>query len=216
MKKWLKRILSVLGAIAVLVLASVAGSALHEVIYQARYFSNLPEYTEEVPAAAGNCVLCDYAPTNGPCVINLNLGKMGEIQLYDRKNMDSNQVDDTKSEYGIARSGGAAGATYMGFPDNHTAHIGIHRSYQFKYSEEHAKAFFCDDCMEKIRAVEPNSNFLFADCYNKDNVTLYKLEDAEDGITIRHYTITVDQKNDTYLYLDMVSSYFTGGSELDY
>jgi len=216
MKKWLKRILSVLGVVAVLALANVAGLALREGVFQARYFSNLPEYDGEAPVDAKSCVLCDYGHANPPCLINLNTGKMGEIVLYDMDGIGSKEIDTSKTEYGIARSGGAAGATYMSFPDSHTSHIGIQRNLLYRYSKERAQAFFCDDCMVMIEAVEPNSGFLFADCYDVGNVTLYKLEDAEDGISIRHYTITVDTKNDKYLYLDMVSTFFTdNGSELN-
>ena len=50
----------------VLIGAAVVGSAVGEVIYQARYFSSLPVY--EIPAdikTAHYCPLCERVPTNG-------------------------------------------------------------------------------------------------------------------------------------------------------
>lgn len=218
MRKFFSRLLAVGAFLAACVLAVYIGTLIREAIYQAQYFSDLPAYEEElVEPVDDTCPLCEGLGVNTPCVVNLNTGVVGEITLYDMEDINSKHIDKNKTSYGVMYSGFAgAGVSYHSFPDHHNVSIGVERKAQKLYDEERAQVFFCDDCMEKIRALEPNCCYVFADCYDRSNITLHKLEDAEDGITIRHYTIKIRSKGEKYCYLDMDSSFFTGGSELDY
>lgn len=189
-----------------LIASAVASAAIGNILYQVSYFTSLPEY--EIPAdieKAGYCPLCLQIETNPPCLINLNAGTVSEIRLYEPHRTVDNELSE-KSYNGVIMSGGAgAGAHYYSFPDEHYTDLSVQKEKIYEYSQTAAEYFFCVDCMELINAVRPNSCFLLADCYDKDNIRLYKMESAEDGIDIRQYNITIEDKGEKYLRLKMIS-----------
>lgn len=217
MVKRKQRILIAIGIVLSAAVLYLIGTAIGSVIYQLRYFSNLSIYAGDAPEPTDSCIICDYVETNHPCVVNLITGKMGEIVLYDTRLLDRTQINASKTEYGVMRSGAAASAHFFSFPDEHWADISIQREYLFKYSAEVAERYLCEDCIEKVRELSPKTNFIFVDLYDKDNIAMYRLEDADDGISIRHYSITMDQKTPYSVKMKMISTFFTeNGSELDY
>lgn len=212
-----QRILIAIGVVLSAVALYLIGTAIGSAIYQLRYFSNLPIYTGDAPEPTGTCIICDYVETNHPCVVNLITGKMGEIVLYDTRLLDRTQINASKTEYGVMRSGAAASAHFYSFPDEHWADISIQREYLFKYSEDIAERYLCETCMEKVRELSPETNFIFVDLYDRDNIAMYRLEDADNGISIRHYNIIMERKSQYSVKMKMTSTFFTGnGSELDY
>lgn len=221
--KILKKTLACLGcAICIIILAAV-GSFIGEAIYQYRleknYFSNLAEYESTGEQDESSlCPLCTQVSTNPPVIVNLNTGKAGEVRLYDFDRTHPNQVDATKTEYGCMMTGFAGGASYFSFPDNHYVDLSIQNNTVSLYSKREAEDHFCESCMALIESAVEKSCYLVADCYDEDNLVLYPLEDAQtdEGINIRHYNIVIDEINEYFVSLKMTSSYFDGGSELDY
>jgi len=212
-----KKVFNFLIVVVVLIGAAVAGNAIGKVIYQARYFSSLPEY--EIPAdikTAHYCPLCERVPSNGPLIVNTNLGLVGELQIFDTELRDRLTISE-KRDYGIMRSGGAGGAHYYAFPDNCYADVSIQRQYLFKYSRKAAEHFFCAECVANFDLVEPECNYVVVDGYDRDNLKYFCLRDIEKtALTIRHYSFAFDEKNEYRFDFKVVSNYFEGGRELDY
>ena len=165
-----------------------------------------------------SCILCNYFETNSPCLVNLSTGDIGEIRLYDPAKNNRAEIDSDKTEYGGALiSSCVDGVLYVSYPDKHFSDITINSSYVFPYSAEQAEKFLCEGCMEKVAALKPSDNFIVADLYDKATVKLYRAEDAQDGINVRHYNIVIGEKKDDAIHLKMTSSFFTcRESELDY
>ena len=203
--------------VVVLIGAAVTGGAIGKVIYQTRYFSSLPEY--EIPAdrkTVSYCPLCERVPSNGPLMVNTNLGLVGEIQIFDTELRDRLTISE-KRDYGIMRSGGTGGAHYYAFPDNCYAEVSIPRQYLYQYSKDAAEHFFCDECIAKFELVNPVSNFVLVDGYDKENMQFFCLQDVEEtDLSIRHYSFKFDEKNEYRFDFRVVSTYFDGGRELDY
>jgi len=212
-----KKIFNFLIVVVVLIGAAVAGNAIGKVIYQMRYFSSLPEY--EIPTdtkTASYCPLCEKVPTNGPLIVNTNLGLVGEIQIFDTELRDRLTISE-KRDYGIMRSGGAGGAHYYAFPDNCYADVSIPRQYLYQYSKDAAEHFFCAECIANFELVNSVSNFVLVDGYDKENMQFFCLQDIEEtDLDIRHYSFEFDEKNEYRFDFRVVSNYFDGGRELDY
>ena len=212
-----KKILKFFLVVVVLVGAAVVGNAIGEAIYQARYFSTLPEY--EIPADIKSmpyCPLCEKVPTNGPLMVNTNLGLVGEIQIFDTELRDRLTISE-KRDYGIMRSGGAGGAHVYAFPDNCYADVSIQKQYLYKYSKTAAEQFFCDECVANFELVNPASNFIVVDGYDKENLKYFCLQDIEkEDLSIRHYSFEFEEKNEYGFDFKVVSNYFDVGRELDY
>lgn len=213
-KYFFKKILFVFILIALFVLSGFVGAVTGKVIFQLRYFSNLPVY--ELPADAQKketCALCPHIETNPPVLVDLNTGEVVELKLYDRSIRAENQIS-PKRHYGTMHMGGWSGGSYAAFPDNACAHISIRKKSLFQYSPEAARLYFCENCLAEIEAQNPTSNYIFADCYNEDCLRFYHLKGIE-KVSIRHYSVEINQM-DRYLYcLTMNSSYFCGGKALD-
>lgn len=214
MKKILKRTLLF---VSMMILAWGIGAFAGKEIYQMRYFSSLPPYEGPVLTKDGPCKLCNCSEVNPPCIVNLITGDVSAIHLYNTESTVPKRIDGDKTEEGIAKSGGASGTYYFSVPDEHYSDISIRRDCLFQYSAEIAGQLFCKNCIEMIEPLKPDSNILFADCYDSKNIRFYKLEDAEKGITVRHYSIIIEDKGEVYLRMKMTSSYFTdNGNELNY
>lgn len=217
MVKLKQKILIAIGIILSVVALYFIGTAIGSVVYQLRYFSNLPAYTGDIPEPTDSCIICDYVETNHPYIVNLITGKAGEIILYDTYLLDRAQINASKTEYGVMRSGTAASAHFFSFLDEHWANISIQRKYLFKYSAKITKRYLYEGCIKKVQELSPKTNFIFVDLYDKDNIGMYKLEDADDGISIRHYNIIMERKTPYSVTMKMTSTFFTeNGSELDY
>ena len=203
--------------VAFLVLAAHLGTIAGKAIFQARYFVSLPQYEENVTAQT-SCPLCDRAEVECPCLVDLNTGAVYTIQLYDYVDGDLMHIDTQRTEYGIARSGGFPKlGSYYSFPDEHYVMITLYRDSLYRYSETNAQKLFCKSCMDKIAQAGTNCGILIADCSDQENLALYGLEAAADGIRLRHYTITIEDKNTVRLSLRMTSSFFGDDrSEMDH
>lgn len=212
-----KKISNFLLVVVMLIVAAIAGNALGKVIYQARYFSSLPEY--EIPTeikTAYYCPLCERVPTNGPLVVNTNMGTVAEIQIFDTELRDRLTISE-KRDYGIMRMGGSGYCVVYAFPDNCYADVSIPREYLYKYSRGAAEQFFCAECVANFDLVEPECNYVVVDGYDSDNLQYFCLRDIEQtALTIRHYSFTFDEKNEYRFDFKVVSNYFDGGRELDY
>lgn len=164
-----------------------------------------------------NCTLCAQPATNGPCIIDLNTGAIHVISIYDADPEDPTHINAAKTKYGNAEMRVLNGlGSCFSLPDEHYATVSIQMDCVSQYSYKTARQFFCDECLGKIDAINPSCSVIFADCYNKDQLALYALESAQDGVDIRHYTIIVEEQDELSLHLKLTSSYFSGGSELDY
>lgn len=151
MKRGLRKCLFATGVIFAMILACSVGTAIGKGIYKSRYFAALPAYESiATTQRADRCPLCNHYETNPPCLIDLNTGKVAEIRLYDAHETIPNQISE-KTDYGRAVGGIAANvASYFSFPDNHYSSISIQKDNLYTYSDEAARQFFCDSCMDII------------------------------------------------------------------
>ena len=149
-------------------------------------------------------------------IVNTNLGLVGEIQIFDNELRDRLTISE-KRDYCIMRSGGAGGAHVYAFPDLCYADVSIQKQYLYKYNHGAAELYFCEKCVENFDLVEPKSNFIVVNGYDKENLKFYCLRDIEKTeLVIRHYSFAFDEKNEYRFDFRVTSSYFDGGKELDY
>jgi len=211
MKKFKKISLYVLGFVLIFIIGNLLGIFLRNFFY----FSFLPTYTipEEIEKPY-DCPICSHLETNPPILINTATGESRELRLYDYDIYNPKGIS-PKTEYGTMHLGGWSGGSFAAFPDNHYIHLSIQRKSLYKYNSDAAKLFICSDCLELIENLNPKTNYIFADCYDRNNLKIYALENILET-TIRHYSFELYDKTDNLYSVEMKSSYFTGGKELDY
>lgn len=208
---------SVLIWVVVIAGSVLVGGFLGGKIYEARYFKSLEKFEFVVLEENPVCPIHEAAPSNAPIVVNLNEGNAAPLKLYDTYPTYTLQIRE-KDEYGVMWMVGGDGWNGFAFPDNHYIDFSIKRDKMFQYSGEAARLFFCQDCMKMIYDLDPKSNFIIVDGYDKDNIKFYDLAemDDEDGLDVRHYHFTLDEKGTANCSITMTSSYFDGGKELDH
>lgn len=213
MKKFLLSFL----AVAVVIGTAVVGNRKDKATDQTQWLSSLPEF--EPPAEIDTmayCPLCESVPANGPLLVNTNVGAVVEIQIFDTELRDRLTILE-KRNYGFIRVCGAGGAYVHAFPDDCYADVSIQRQYLFKYAKEMAEHFFCTECIAKIEEVNPTSNFILVDGYNKNNLQFYCLQDIEKAdLRIRHYSFVLDEISENRFAFKVLSNYFEGGRAMDY
>ena len=209
MKKIKKITLYLLFFVFIFVLGNLLGIFLRKTFY----FSFLPTYeTPENIETVADCPLCSHFETDPPVIIDTNTGESRELRLYDY-NIGNTKEISPKTHYGTMHMGGWLGGSFAAFPDNHYIHLSIQRDSLYKFSKETASIFFCSDCLTLIEELNPKTNYIFADCYDKENIKVYTLENIL-NTTIRHYSFKLYDKTE-YLYsVEMHSSYFSDRKEL--
>lgn len=200
--------------IVILVAAVLIGSSIGTQFFKARYFKSLDDFEFIVVKENPVCPLHERAPSNFPIIVNTNEGSAAELRLYDTYHTYPLQIRED-AEYGVMWMLGGKGWNGAAYPDNNYAHFSIQRDRMFKYNAEAARLFFCDECLKALRSLDPSCNFVVVDAYEMDNLKFYDIADVE-NTQIRHYSFIIEDKGYDLLTMEMHSSYFEGGKELDY
>ena len=203
----------ILGLVLIAVLLWLAHTIGTE-LFKVRYFNNLDDFQFIVVEEDPVCPLHERVPSNFPILVNTNEGSASELRLYDTYPMYPLQIRE-KAEYGVTWMLSGKGWSGAAFPDNSYAHFSIRRDRMFNYSPEAARLFFCDDCLKAFNDLDPSCNFIIVDGYEKDNLQYYDIANIED-LQIRHYSFAVKDKGYDLFSLEMHSSYYDGGKELDF
>lgn len=217
MKSIAKKIGIVLLCIGILTLTVIAGTFIGQKIYQIRYFKSLPNYSLTSYDKDPDCAICSAFQNNAPLLVNIHTGSARPMNIYPNHFHYTNQIREEES-YGIFFMIAGDGWNGGSDPDYNYSSISIQRKAMYKPNLDAAALYFCEDCLQEIQNINPTSNFIIVDAYDKDNLSFYDLQDIEskEGVEIRHYTFALENK-DTYLYsFKIQSSYYDGGKQLDY
>lgn len=209
-KKIGKITLYLIGFVVLMWLSSMIGQE----IFKARYFKSLDDFEFIVVEENPYCPLCERTPSNFPILVNTNEGSVSELRIYDTYPTYPLQIRE-KEEYGVMWLLSGKGWSGAAYPDNDYAHFSIQRKRMFNYSPKAARLFFCNDCMGALNELDPSSNFIVVDGYEKDNLKFYDIADIE-NTQIRHYSFIIEDKGYDLLSIEMTSSYHNGGKELDF
>ena len=215
MKKIIKSAGKIVISLTLTVLLLWIACAVGQQIFKARYFKNLDDvHLGVIEEHSEGCPLHEKAPSNFPLLVNINEGSVAELRLYDTYVEYPIQIRENTT-YGVGWNVGGTGWSGLAIPDTNIIHFSIHRNKMYKYSFEAARLFFCDDCIKAFRELDPSCNFIIVDGYEKDNLKYYDIANIED-LQIRHYSFLVKEKGYDLFSLEMHSSYFDGGKELDF
>lgn len=192
-------------------------ATLGEQIFLGRFFKSLPNYEITDIEDKKVCPIHVQAPANAPIMVNLNEGYARPIDLYQTYVTYSLQIREVEN-YGYMHLIAGRGWSGAAFPDNNYADINIRREDMTQYSEEAASHSFCEECMTLIKEINPTCNFIIVDGYDLSKLTFYNLEDieSEEGIKIRHYYFTLEEKDYDRYSIKMHSTFYEGGKTLDY
>ena len=159
------------------------------------------------------CLIHNRIETNPPILLNANEGIALEMKIFDFHNDNESKVSD-KTEYGYLNIASTEDAFMMVYPDDSYADISINKEME-EYSKRKAKKHLCKDCLAAIKEINPTTNYIVVDYYDKQNVKYYDLGSIKkQEIKIRHYTLEYEEGQD-YKF-KVISNYFEGGKNLDY
>lgn len=212
-----KKIGIILLCLCILILALIGSSFIGQKIFELRYFKSLPDFSISSYEKAPYCAICTTVQMNAPLLVNINTGSAEPMSIYPTHFHYANQIRE-EDTYGIFFMIGGDGWNGGSDPDFNYSDISIQRKAMYKPNLDAAALYFCEDCLQAIQSVEPTSNFVIVDAYDKDNLSFYNLQEIEsrEGVEIRHYTFAFENK-DKYLYsFKIQSSYYDGGKQLDY
>lgn len=160
-----------------------------------------------------NCLIHNRIETNPPILLNANEGITTELKIFDSHYDNESKVSD-KSHYGCLNVLTTEDAFLMAYPDDSYADISINKDFK-EYSNWKAKKHLCKDCLAAIKEINPATNYIVVDYYDKQNIKYYDLGSIEEKeLKIRHYTIEYQEGQD-YKF-KIISNYFEGGKTLDY
>lgn len=169
------------------------------------------DYTVKMQQIQDNCPIHNRVETNPPILLNTTEGTTVEMKIFDSY---SDTISD-KKDYGYMNMGSSEGVFLMAFPDESYADISINKDLQ-DFSKRKAKKHLCSKCLEAIDKINPTTNYVVVDCYDRNNLKYYNLKDIEEQeIQIRHYTLQFDKDMKEYKF-KIESNYFEGGKTLDY
>ena len=214
LKKGLKIAGKIVVGISLFVVLIWLGQTIGESIFKARYFKSLDDFEFLVVEEDPVCPLHERVPSNFPILVNTNEGSATELRMYETYVTYPLQIREN-AEYGVVWLMAGKGWSGIAMPDNDRVSFSIQRDRMFNYSPEAARLFFCDDCIATFRELDPSCNFIIVDGYEEDNLKCYDIANNED-LQIRHYSFVVKDKGYDLLSMEMNSSYFNGGKELDF
>ena len=167
-----------------------------------------------VPRPPVVCPLHERVPSNFPIIVNTSEGSASELRLYNTFSEYPLQIVE-KSEYGVMWMVAGKGWSGAAFPDNNYLHFSIQKDSMCDYSNRAARKFFCDECVNAFKELDPSCNFVVVDAYENDNLKYHDIADIEE-LQIRHYSFVAGDTGEGLLSFEMHSSYYNGGKELDF
>lgn len=138
---------------------------------------------------AKTCCLCDSFRCHAPCLIDLETGKLIELDLYFPHTTKVAELADPQPEtntFSFIRLGNAAGIRLTG---SKTIELDI------SASEKTANPALCKACRKQLRGAS-SGRYVLADLYDKQEKTLIPIQDGL-CMALRCYTITVQAQGDT-------------------
>ena len=105
------------------------------------------------------CPLHERVPSNFPIIVNTNEGSASELRLYNTFSEYPLQIVE-KSEYGVMWMVAGKGWSGAAFPDNNYLHFSIQKDSMCDYSNRAARKFFCDECVNAFKELDPSCNFV--------------------------------------------------------
>lgn len=167
------------------------------------------------------CAVCSYVPLNGPCIVNTSTGDIWDVQVFPPRPNISNAIYEKEegNDYGYCwlQQGLGYKGSGIALPDNNKAELGIREEALSAYNPVLADIYLCQACLDKLNKLEMTNNFAVADVYGlaEGRVEFYALTPVSD-FWLRHYHVFVVYDEYGGLDIEMKSTYFEGGKELDY
>lgn len=141
--------------------------------------SNIPKLEE--------CTLCDAFPMHAPCLVDLNSGKIRELEIYQPHHTKVAELSD--EQYG----------GYMGliqFGDISGILLGADRVALEAPTNANGMQddLFCNDC-RKLLKDNKCQGYILADLHNPDTPTVWQIKDGT-SFSVRCYEIDITTSDD--------------------
>jgi len=184
LKRYWKDILLAGAYLALLLIAFIAGAFM---FYLETADMRLWESIAVTPEPE-HCALCGYGDRvryQGPALINLATGEIGELKIYDTGPEYSYEISEHQSD-GVGAFGERAGVPFNMDTFSRSGEAELPRRL-----EDMDPSHFCRDC-RVLLSEHALEGFVLLDLYEAEAITAYTIE-ADAEYTFRDYTVRIDE-----------------------
>lgn len=145
-----------------------------------------------VPVDSQDCSICGHLKCHAPCILNLETGEIGELELYMPHDREGGEIAEDQSG-GTFEFISAAGLQGIKLTDPWYIELEVPMAGNKKRISH-----YCDGCCKRLEDYQ--SGFVLLDVYNMNNPIIYRVEDGA-SYEMRCYKIGISENQEKECFL---------------